>query len=435
MSLRIAMISEHASPVAAPGSIDSGGQNVYVAQLARYLTQMGHQVDVYTRRDQALPEIVPGPGNSRVFNVPAGPAHYIPKEKLLPYMKSFGQYMLQRMHDQPPYDIVHANFFMSGLVACRLQQAVGVPFVVTFHALGRVRLKHQRQTDQFPHERSSIEDVIVRRADRIIAECPQDEEDQIRMYGADPHKIRVVPCGFDETELWPVSKTRARAKLGLTSSEPLIAQIGRLVPRKGVDNAIRGFGRLVHRYGISARMMIVGGETKEPDPVRTPEIARLQAVAQQEGVLDRVWFAGQADRRSLKYFYSAADVFVTTPWYEPFGITPLEAMACGTPVIGSKVGGIKFSVRDGQTGFLVPPHNPDALAERLAQLCQQSELRRAFANESLDWVRSMFTWRHVSHRVASVYQEVLAEQAAADRRWQLPTVARLRQALHSVKVG
>src|SRR5262249_43770044 len=153
---------------------------------------------------------------------------------------------------------------------------------------------------------------------------------------------------------------------GLHPDEPLILQLGRMVRRKGVENVIRGFACLLRRHGISARLLIVGGETSEPDPAATPEIGRLMSVAREEGVEGLVLFVGRRDREMLKYYYSAADVFVTTPWYEPFGITPVEAMACGTPVVGANVGGIKFTVRDGEAGYLVPPEDPEALAERLA---------------------------------------------------------------------
>src|SRR5205814_8009319 len=150
---------------------------------------------------------------------------------------------------------------------------------------------------------------------------------------------------------------------GFHPHDPLVLHVGRIVPRKGIDTVVAGFARLVHEHGIRARLVIVGGETADADPSATPEIGRLQEIARAEGVGDRILFAGRQSRDRLKLYYSAADVFVTTPWYEPFGITPLEAMACATPVVGSNVGGIKFTVRDGETGYLVPPGNPEALAE------------------------------------------------------------------------
>ncbi|RIK74719.1 MAG: glycosyltransferase family 1 protein [Planctomycetota bacterium] len=405
--MRIALISEHASPLAPLGGVDSGGQNVYVAQLACGLTRLGHRVSVFTRRDdESLPETLVAPDGYRVIHVPAGPPRPMPKEDLLPYMEAFSDYITRRLAFDP-VDVVHANFFMSGLAAMQAKRVLGIPFVMTFHALARVRLLHQAAADRFPPERLAIEDRIMVEADRIIAECPQDAEDQISLYGADQRKIRLAPCGYDPDELYRIGKTVARRELGLDRATPLVLQLGRLVPRKGVDNAIRGFARAIRNHGLTARMMIVGGESERADATATPEIGRLQQVAREEGVLSRVTFAGRADRSRLKYYYSAANVFVTTPWYEPFGITPLEAMACGTPVIGSNVGGIKFSVQHNLTGLLVPPHDPEALGDGIATLLRQPDLARQLGQQAQRRVEARFTWQRVTGMVAQVYQQVV----------------------------
>jgi D-inositol-3-phosphate glycosyltransferase len=407
---RIALVSEHASPLGVLGGVDSGGQNVYVGQLAKHFAAMGYEVDVFTRRDSdRLPEVADWVRGIRIVHVPAGPPEYVRKEQMLPFMADFTAYMLQFCkYQRRPYDMVHANFWMSGQVAADLKKTLGIPFVITLHALGRVRREHQGTADQFPDERFAIEDRIVAEADRVIAECPQDEEDLIRLYNADPANIRVVPCGFDPNELWPISKPLARFALNLSPDERVILQLGRLVPRKGVDNVIRGFARLVHHHGIAARLLIVGGESDEPDEAVTPEIGRLRQIAQDEGVADRVTLVGRRGRDSLKYYYSAADLFVTTPWYEPFGITPVESMACGTPVIGSNVGGIKFTVRDGETGYLVPPNNPAILAERMAHLYQHPKLMEVFSRQAVGRANDLFTWQRSAKALAAVYEEVTA---------------------------
>jgi D-inositol-3-phosphate glycosyltransferase len=431
MSRRIAIVSEHASPLAQPGGVDSGGQNVYVGQLARHLAAMGYGVDVFTRRDSEwVPEIVEWTNEVRVVHVPAGPPAALPKEALLPFMPAFTAFVQRFARRQRGgYDLVHANFWMSALVAAELKQALGAPFVVTFHALGRVRRLHQGAADGFPDERFAIEDRVVAEADHIIAECPQDEEDLIRLYNADPARISIVPCGFDPAELWPISKAFARVALGLPPDDRVLLQLGRLVPRKGVDTAIRGLARLGRDHGVAARLLIVGGDAEEPDPTLTPELARLQAVAREEGVTDRVTFVGRRGREVLKYYYSAADVFITTPWYEPFGITPVEAMACGTPVVGANVGGIKFTVRDGETGYLVPAGDPAALAERLAHLYTHPKLLAVFRRQAIRRSHDLFTWSRVATAVAALYEDVLAarrpagavhaaELAAVDRAFQ-----------------
>jgi len=405
---RIALISEHASPIAILGGIDSGGQNLYVGEVAKSLAARGYEVDVFTRCDSNLvPEWSDWVNGVHIANVPSGPPRYVRKEDLLPYMEEFTRYVID-VAERRGYDLLHANFFMSGLVAAEVKRKLGIPFVVTFHALGRVRRAHQGPGDEFPDERFAIEDRLVAEADHIVAECPQDEEDLIRLYNADPAKITIVPCGFNPTDFFPISKPLAKHALGFGPRERIIVHLGRMVPRKGVDTVIRGFARLVHRHGINARLVIVGGNSEQPDPTKTPEIGRLQSAAREEGVEDRVVFAGRRRREELPYYYSAADVFVTTPWYEPFGITPVEAMACRTPVVGSNVGGIKFTVRDGETGYLVPSKSPDALAERLAHLYRHPKLLSVFGEQAVERARALFTWEKVTGALVSLYEDVLA---------------------------
>ncbi len=409
MTRRIALISEHASPLSILGGVDSGGQNVYVAQLARHLAASGYEVDVFTRRDNPLlPKVAEWVSGVRVYNVPAGPAQFVRKEEMLPHMTAFAAWMLRHMRKQKrPYDLVHANFWMSGLVAAEIKREIGTPFAITFHALGRVRRQFQGDADAFPDARFGAEDRIVAEADHLIAECPQDEEDLINLYNADPARITIIPCGFDPNELWPISKPLARAALGFAPEEPLVLHVGRMVTRKGVDNTIRGFARLVHEHGVPARLVVVGGEGDSPDVQATPEIGRLMGIAADEGVAERVVFTGRRGRDVLKQYYSAADIFVTTPWYEPFGITPLEAMACGTPVVGANVGGIKFTVRDGETGYLVPPNDPDALGERLAHLYAHPKLLTVFRKQAIRRANDLFSWRRVADAVATLYEEIL----------------------------
>lgn len=408
MKKRIALISEHASPLADLGSVDSGGQNVYVAHVARLLARMGYVVDIFTRRaNESAPGIVLWDAGVRVIHVPAGPATFIRKEELLPHMPEFTNFIIQFSQRQgQSYDLIHANFWMSGLVAADIKRTLGIPFVVTFHALGRVRRLHQGEADGFPEIRFVIEDRIVSEADRIIAECPQDQHDLQCLYQADPNKVSVVPCGFDPEEVWPLDKTLSRRALNLPENERLVLQLGRMVPRKGVDTVVQGFARLLKTHKIPARLVIVGGESDEPDPELTPEIGRLQGIAAAEGIADRVTFTGRRGRNAIKHFYSAADVFVSTPWYEPFGITPVEAMACGTPVIGSKVGGIQFTVRDGETGYLIPPNDPDSLGERLAHLYKNPSLLKRFSQQAIQRANSLFTWEKVAGSIAVLYEGV-----------------------------
>ncbi len=412
MKKKIAYISEHASPLSVLGGIDSGGQNVYVDKLTRALVPLGYEIDIFTRwDDRRLPQIIDCENGIRVIHIKAGPVQTIKKEKLLPYMKQFTKKMLQFMEDEKiTYELIHANFWMSAYVAAEIKQRLHIPFVVTFHALGKIRRIYQGKADGFPNERFAIEKRIVKEADRIIAECPQDREDLIYYYHANQDIISIIPCGYDPNEFFPIDKRLARMNLGVDKDEKIILQLGRMVPRKGIDTVIVALGILLKKYHISAKLLVVGGDSDTADSKRTPEIGRLKKIAQNEGIENYVVFTGRKRREELKYYYNAADVFVSTPWYEPFGITPLEAMACGTPVIGSEVGGIKFSVQNGKTGLLVPPQKPEVLAKKLYELMSNEKLSKMFSENSKRRLHSFFTWSIIAKSMSALYEKIIYSQ-------------------------
>lgn len=412
MHLKIAMISEHASPLALAGGVDAGGQNVYVDSVARRLAAQGHQVDLLTRRDHpSLPAIVEMTPGVRVLHVDAGPSRFIPKEELLDFMPAFAHQAQFMLHGEGPYDAIHANFFMSGWVGLVLRPVLRAPLVTTFHALGLVRREHQGKADAFPPARESIERTLVRCSDRLIAECPQDRSDLVRLYDASPQRIETIPCGVDTQLFQPGLRSQARARLGLSQGEFIVLQLGRMVERKGIDNVIRALSLLPP--SVPARLAVVGGESRFPDPQASPELDRLMRLAHATGVIDRVSFVGRRDRAELCDWYVAADVFVTTPWYEPFGITPLEAMACARPVIGSNVGGIAHTVCDGVTGYLVPPRQPLQLAHRLAELYAQPRLAQAMGYAGLARVHHCFTWDQVARDLAGVFGSLAGRPVSA----------------------
>ncbi|MFT0167684.1 glycosyltransferase family 4 protein [Paraburkholderia mimosarum] len=405
--MKIALVSEHASPLAVAGGVDTGGQNIYVAHVARQLHRAGHQVDVFTRRDRALLPPVSHMDGVRVIHVPAGPPMQLPKERLLAHMPQFARFLVDFCRSEPQrYDVIHANFFMSGLAALAVKDALRVPLVMTFHALGRVRRLHQGANDGFPDERFAIEEELVRRADCLIAECPADEADLLEHYRADPSRIAVIACGFDPGEFSPVDRLQARRRVGWPADAFCVLQLGRLVERKGIDNVVRGVAELHARHGVKATLYVVGGDADTPNEIATPEIARLRGIARQCGIEPHVTFVGRRERAQLRDFYSAADVFVTTPWYEPFGITPVEAMACATPVIGADVGGIRHTVRHGETGWLVPPRDPHALAERLLAVHADPELARTMGEAGRARVEAHFTWRQIGLELEDVYAQL-----------------------------
>ena len=411
MKKRIALISEHASPLAAVGGADTGGQNIAVAELAQHLAALGYEIDVFTRwDDRRVPKIINWRSGIRVIHVEAGPVAFIPKEKLLPHMPAFTEDMLRFVEaENNPYKLIHAHFFMSALVAADIKRKLRIPFIVTFHALAKVRRIHQGKNDWFPEEGFAIEERIIAEADQIVALCPQEHDDLVDLYQADPEKITVIPNGFRPDEIYPLDKLFARMALKLDPKEKIILQVGRMVPRKGVDNVIKALGYMRREHNFKARLLIVGGESDEPDPRITPEIGRLQKIAEAEGGSDLVTFAGRRPRAMLHYYYSAADVFTTTPWYEPFGITPLESMACGTPVIGSNVGGIKSTVMDGKTGFLVPPNDPVLLGQRILELLRSNKLMMYFKENAIRHVNENYTWMKATHLTANMYERIATQ--------------------------
>jgi glycosyltransferase involved in cell wall biosynthesis len=425
MTRRIAIISEHASPLATVGGADAGGQNIYVAQLAVGLADRGHLVDVFTRRDLAdVATVVQWAPRVRIVHLDAGPAVTVPKERLLQYMPAFAENMLDFIsRTGVRYDIVHANFWTSAVAALTVKREIQLPFVVTFHALGRVRKLHQASADGFPPERGAIEEMLVAAADGVIAECPQDSADLQNYYCASKRRMRIVPCGVDRRRFHPVERSRAREMLGLPSGSAVLLQVGRMVPRKGVDTAVRALRSLRDRHQIDATLLVVGGETDAPDEIATPYLRCLRELAERDGVSRSVTFVGRRANDVLRYYYSAADAFITTPWYEPFGITPLESMACGTPVIGSSVGGIKYTVVDGGTGFLVPPRDPETVADRAAVLLRDPGTRARMSAGGIRRVETLFRWEDVAASIDELYDEVLSRATANSHVSAMRTVA------------
>ena len=393
------------------GGVDAGGQNVHVAELAAGLVRSGHEVTVYTRRDaEQLPEQVETASGYTVVHVPAGPASYLPKDDLLPHMTAFAAW-LRSFFSQCRPDVVHAHFWMSGLAALDAAQPLGVPVVVTFHALGAVKRRWQGAADSSPPERLAIERDLARRADHIVATC-SDEVTELGRLGATRHRISVVPCGVDLARFHPSPPAPGRGE-----PRPFrLVSVGRLVPRKGFEQVIEALAALP-----DAELVIAGGPPG--DVSASPDGARLQQVADRCQVANRVRLLGPISRPEMPALLRSADVVVCAPWYEPFGIVPLEAMACGIPVVATAVGGLLDTVVDGVTGRLVPPRDPSALAAALRDLLANPDLRHAYGRAGRVRVERSYSWDAVARRTATAYQQalsragsVLAEGAPRDDR-------------------
>jgi D-inositol-3-phosphate glycosyltransferase len=390
--MRIDLISEHASPFAAIGGADSGGQNVHVAELARALGERGHHVTVYTRRDglQLPDRLRAGPGVT-VEHVPAGPASRMPKDTLLPYMAEFGDHLARRWVVEPP-DVAHAHFWMSGLAAHRGARGTGIPVLQTFHALGTVKRRYQGASDPSPLSRLQLEAELARDAALVVATCA-DEVTELAALGVPAQRVAVVPCGVDLDRFTPHGPRAPR------TSRHRILSLGRLVERKGVETTIRALPEVP-----GAELVIAGGG----DAIADAELARLVAAAQACGVRDRVHLLGRIAREDVPALLRSADVVVSVPWYEPFGMVPLEAMACGVPVVASAVGGHLDTVLDGRTGALVPPRDPAALAQRLRELLADPARLAAIGSAAVTRARSRYGWGRIASETELLYHRVRA---------------------------
>jgi len=410
--MKISMVSEHASPLAALGGVDAGGQNVHVAALSEALARRGHTVTVYTRRDAGdLPATVAVGPRLDVVHVDAGPARHVPKDGLLPFMGEFAEGIAKDWGERPP-DVVHGHFWMSGLAAVdavrRISAGSSGPgagnctaVVQTFHALGTVKRRHQGSGDTSPPERRWLEPGVGRSVDRIIATC-SDEVFELKSMGIDTGKVSIAPCGVDLALFSADGPPEPRRRTHR------ILSVGRLVPRKGVDLVIRSLPLLSEAGFDDVELLIVGGGAESGVLPSDPEVRRLLALARGLGVADRVTLQGQVPRGAMPGVFRSADAVVCTPWYEPFGIVPLEAMACGVPVVAAAVGGLQDTVLHRCTGLHVPPRDPEAIASALALLLGRPELRAELGAAGQERARTRYSWDRVAAETEKAYQLAIA---------------------------
>lgn len=390
--MRIAMVSEHANPLAAVGGVDAGGQNVHVDALSRALVERGHEVTVFTRRDStSTPMSVRAPGGYEVRHVAAGPPADVPKDELWSCMPIFAEQLAQ-VWEREPYDVAHAHFWMSGWATMVAAAQVSMPWAQTFHALGSVKRRHQGTRDTSPPSRIAVERQLCRAADAVIATC-RDEVRELIALGLPPGRASIVPCGVDIEHFTARPVRRAGRRLLV---------VGRLVERKGVDDAVRAVAQLP-----GATLTVAGGPSADSLDL-DPEVQRLRGIAQELRCADRVRFVGAVTREQMPTLMAAADVVLATPWYEPFGIVPLEAMACGRPVVGTAVGGLLDTVVPGVTGELVPVRDPATLAATLRGLLDDPAALRRYGRAGAHRARSCFGW----DQVAASTESVLAPLAA-----------------------
>jgi len=411
--LRIAMLSYHTCPLATLGGKDTGGMNVYVRELTRQLGQMGIHVDVFTRsQDDHVPHVLHelGYGN-RVVHVPAGPEHPIPdKQELASYIPQFVEGVKAFACDKGiTYDIIHSHYWMSGIAAASLSDIwSGTPIVNMFHTLGEMKNRVARSEAEREGEyRINGEKQVIRRANRIVV-ATLAELTQLRfLYKADPSKMVVIPPGVDVSHFYPISSDEAKMYVGLEPEDRMVLFVGRIERLKGVDTLLEAMSCLqLNEANRPVHLAIIGGNPGASREDMTVEMARLQKLCEDLGLDKSVVFLGKRDQDKLPYYYSAAEVLVMPSHYESFGMVALEAMACGTPVIASEVGGLAYLVRDGETGFTIPDQEPEALCDKLSWLLNDSQLHAMMSKKAVAYAQN-YAWEKIAKQIVEVFEELL----------------------------
>ena len=397
---RLALLSFHGCPVARLGEKDTGGMNVYVMQLAREFGKRGHQVDVFTRyHDPSDPQIVELGEGARVVHLKAGP-YDTTKQDLYQFIPEFLHAMDSfRSSQGVDYDLIHSHYWLSGRVGMALSQQWDVPHVATFHTLAKTKMR-ARAGEQESEIRTNVERKVMESADGLVVSTEMEKDDLIRLYQASRAKIKVVPAGVDLELFYPRDKEDAREKLGIEENR-VILYVGRIEPLKGIKILLEAVKLLEDPR--DTRLVIVGGSLEDD-----AELERLKGLSEQLGIEEKVTFSGSVPQEMLPDFYSAADAFVLPSYYESFGLVALEAMACGTPVVVSRVGGLKTFIKQGETGYLIPWRCPEPFAQRLDMLLANPALKESMGKAARAQALDM-SWSGVADRLLDFYSDLMAD--------------------------
>jgi D-inositol-3-phosphate glycosyltransferase len=381
--------------------------NVYVRELTRELGHMGIHVDVFTRsQDDHVPHVLHelGYGN-RVVHVPAGPEHPVPKEELPRYIPEFVDGIKHFACEKGlQYDLIHSHYWLSGVAGASLSDAWnGIPIVHMYHTLGEMKNRIARtEAEREGDYRLEGERQVLRRADRVIA-ATIAEVTQLRfLYKATASKLVVIPPGVDVSHFYPIPADEAKMYVGLKPEDRMVLFVGRIEPLKGLDTLIQAMSGLQLQEKQRVHLAIIGGDPAASPREMSAEMARLQKLCDDLSVEQTVVFLGKRDQDKLPYYYSAAELVVMPSHYESFGMVALEAMACGTPVIASEVGGLAYLVKDGETGFTIPDQEPEMLCEKISWLLNDRELHAAMSLRAVQYAQD-YAWEKIARQIVDVY--------------------------------
>lgn len=411
--MNIAIISYHTCPLATLGGKDTGGMNVYVRDLTKYLGHLGVHADVFTRsQDEHVPHVLHDLGcGNRVVHVPAGPESPRPKIELKQYIPEFisGVNAFAKSKNIR-YDLIHSHYWLSGLAAEELGSMWDVPFIHMFHTLALLKNQIAKTPLEIESDiRIEGEKEIVAAADKIIAATPNENEHLKNLYTTAEEKIAVIPPGVDITRFYPIPADEAKEFIGIPNDEKMLLFVGRIEPLKGVDILIKAIAQMRRSDVLSEcphYLYIIGGDPEPENASLNKEMQRLQNLCKELGVGDMVLFLGKRDQDTLQYYYSAAEIVVMPSHYESFGMVALEAMACGTPVIATQVGGLQHLVQNGKTGFTIPNDSVDSLEKSLTLLICKEDLREEMSRNSITYARS-YAWDVITPRIIDLYKNII----------------------------
>ena len=405
---KIALISVHGDPAIDIGKEEAGGQNVYVREVGEALARQGWQVDMFTRRSDATQEkIVQHTPNCRTIRLTAGPQEFVARQKIFDYLPEFLDAFFKFQHEQKTiYPLIHTNYWLSAWVGMEIKKRQIVRHLHTYHSLGAVKYKSVTTVPMIAKTRLQIEKQCLETADTIVATSPQEKK-HMRSLVSSKGNIKVVPCGTDVSCFGSVSQVQGRAKLGIGSEEKVILYVGRFDRRKGIETLVRAVAQDRVRQHQNLKLIIAGGST--PGRKDGKERERIENIVKEQDLQDVTIFPGQIEHHDLAYYYAAADVCVVPSHYEPFGLVAIEAMASGTPVVASEVGGLKYTVVNEKTGLLAPPQNEQAFASAIDRILSDASWRKQLANKARQRVESKFSWDGVAAQLDQQYLSELSK--------------------------
>jgi D-inositol-3-phosphate glycosyltransferase len=400
---RVAVLSLHTSPLAQPGSGDSGGMNVYVRELVSALAQAGVECTTYTRASRpGLPEVVQVEPGHRVVHVHAGP-YDLGKEQLPSVIAEFGDAVVDHIKNDSPADVLHANYWLSGLVGHRIKHELDLPFVSTFHTLAKVKAEGG---DLEPEWRERAEAEIIGCADAICVSCTEEERQFLRLYGEPAGKIEIIAPGVEHAFFAPGDRGGARNALGMPTDCPVLLFVGRIQPLKGPDVAVRALAELNRP---DALLLIVGGASGLEG---ADEMRHVEGLITELGLEGQVRFIEPQPHHILSTYYRAADVVLVPSRSESFGLVALEASACGIPVVASGVGGLLTLVDHGDTGFLVPERDPALYARYIGDILDHPDRAALMGRRGAARARQ-YTWGFAAARLRRVYTDLTVRELVA----------------------